>query len=46
MNFGWMVDHIDSAVAFFLLGVGSMVVTIGLAAALLIRSGYLGRRPR
>jgi magnesium transporter len=46
MNFGWMVDHIDSAVAFFLLGVGSMLVTIGLAAGLLLRAGYLGRRPR
>jgi magnesium transporter len=46
MNFGWMVRHIDSAAAFFMLGVGSMVVTIALAAALLIRAGYLGRRPR
>jgi magnesium transporter len=46
MNFGWMVDHIDSAFAFFLLGVGSMLVTIGIAAGLLLRTGYLGRRPR
>jgi magnesium transporter len=46
MNFGWMVDHIDSAAAFFLLGFGSMVVTIGLAAGLLVRAGYLGRRAR
>ena len=46
MNFGWMVNHVDSAAAFFMLGVGSMLVTIALAAALLIRAGYLGRRPR
>jgi magnesium transporter len=44
MNFGWMVGHIDSAAAFFMLGVGSMAVTIAIAAALLMRSGYLGRR--
>jgi magnesium transporter len=44
MNFGWMVRHVDSAVAFFLLGVGSMVVTIALAAVLLMRAGYYGRR--
>jgi magnesium transporter len=44
MNFGWMVDHVDSAVAFFLLGVGSMVVTIAIAAVLLMRAGYYGRR--
>jgi magnesium transporter len=46
MNFGWMVSHVDSAAAFFLLGVGSMLVTIGIAAVLLVRAGYLGRRPR
>jgi magnesium transporter len=44
MNFGWMVGHIDSAASFFMLGVGSMAVTIAIAAALLMRSGYLGRR--
>jgi len=44
MNFGWMVNHVDSAFAFFLLGCGSMVVTIVIAAALLMRAGYLGRR--
>jgi magnesium transporter len=44
MNFGWMVNHIDSAAAFFLLGFGSMAVTIAIAAVLLMRSGYLGRR--
>ena len=44
MNFGWMVNHIDSAIAFFLLGCGSMAVTIVIAAGLLMRAGYLGRR--
>jgi magnesium transporter len=44
MNFGWMVGHIDSAAAFFLLGLGTMAVTIAIAAALLMRAGYLGRR--
>jgi len=33
MNFGWMVNHITSPLAFFLLGVGSCVV--GVAATLL-----------
>jgi magnesium transporter len=44
MNFGWLVDHIDSAAAFFLLGVGSMAVTVLLATLLLLRAGYLSRR--
>jgi magnesium transporter len=44
MNFGWMVGHIDSAAAFFLLGLGSMAMTIAIAAVLLMRSGYLRRR--
>jgi magnesium transporter len=44
MNFGWMVSHISSAAAFFLLGLGSMAVTIVIAAVLLRRAGYLARR--
>jgi magnesium transporter len=44
MNFGWMVRHVDSAIAFFVLGVGSMVVTIVIAGVLLMRAGYFGRR--
>jgi magnesium transporter len=44
MNFGWMVDHVDSAGAFFALGVGSMVVTIVIAGVLLMRAGYFSRR--
>src|SRR4051812_10683031 len=46
MNFGWMVRHIDSAATFFLLGVGSMAVTIAIAAGLLMRAGYFGRPSR
>jgi magnesium transporter len=44
MNFGWLVDHIDSAAAFFLLGVGSMAVTVLLATLLLLCAGSLSRR--
>jgi magnesium transporter len=46
MNFGWMVRHVDSAVSFFLLGCGSMAVTIAIAAGLLMRAGYFGRPSR
>jgi magnesium transporter len=28
MNFGWMVDHIDSAGSFWLLGIGAMLVAL------------------
>jgi magnesium transporter len=46
MNFGWMVDHIDSLFAFVLLGVGGVVVPLVFAVVLLFRAGYLGsRRP-
>lgn len=44
MNFGWMVRHIDSATIFFLLGMGSMALTLVIAAVLLVRAGYVGRR--
>jgi magnesium transporter len=44
MNFGWMVNHVDSAAAFLLFGVGSMVLTIVIAGVLLMRAGYFGRR--
>jgi magnesium transporter len=44
MNFGWMVQHIDSAATFFGLGVGGMIVTIAIAAVLLVRAGYFSRR--
>ena len=44
MNFGWMVSHVDSLAAFLVFGVGTMAVTLVLAAVLLVRSGYLQRR--
>lgn len=44
MNFGWMVNHIDSAWTFVVLGLGSMALTLIVAAYLLIRAGYLARR--
>jgi magnesium transporter len=44
MNFGWMVDHIDSAESFLLLGVGAMILPLVVAAVLLLRTGYLDRR--
>jgi magnesium transporter len=44
MNFGWLVDHIDSAESFLVLGVGGMIVPLVIAAVLLLRTGYLQRR--
>jgi magnesium transporter len=44
MNFGWLVRHIDSAGTFFVLGVGGMIAPLVVAAVLLVRAGYFGRR--
>ncbi len=44
MNFGWLVGHIDSLGAFLVFGVGGMVTPIVIAAVLLARAGYFGRR--
>jgi magnesium transporter len=44
MNFGWMVDHIDTAESFLILGVGGMILPLIVAAVLLLRTGYLQRR--
>jgi magnesium transporter len=44
MNFGWMVDHISSAEAFLVLGVGGMILPLILAAVLLLRAGYVRGR--
>jgi magnesium transporter len=46
MNFGWMVDHIDSLAAFMILGVGGVILPLSFAAFLLFRAGYLGSRGR
>ena len=44
MNFGWLVSHINSAMAFFILGVGGMILPLIVAAVLLLRGGYVQRR--
>ena len=43
MNFGWLVDHIDSALAFWVLGVGLMTGPLLLVLALL-RGGAVAER--
>jgi magnesium transporter len=37
MNFGWMVDEVDTALAFWLLGIGSLVVGVLLISRLVVR---------
>jgi magnesium transporter len=37
MNFGWMVRNVDTALAFWALGVGSLVVGVGLIWVLVNR---------
>jgi magnesium transporter len=37
MNFGWMVEQIDTALAFWLLGVGSLLVGVALIWRLVVR---------
>ena len=44
MNFGWLVDHIDSAESFLVLGVGGMILPLVTVAVLLLRAGYLRGR--
>jgi magnesium transporter len=44
MNFGWLVRHINSAETFFVFGVAGMVLPLVIAAVLLVRAGYFGRR--
>ncbi len=44
MNFGWLVRHIDSAETFFVFGIGTMILPLIVAAVLLVRAGYVGRR--
>ena len=42
MNFGWMVDQVDSAVAFWLLGFGIPLATAALLWRLLVRRFLIG----
>jgi magnesium transporter len=37
MNFGWMVDQVDTQLAFWLLGIGSLVLGVGLILRLVVR---------
>lgn len=47
MNFDWMVDRVDSASAFWLLGVGGCLLALALIGAFLIWQGVMSRpRPR
>ncbi len=41
-NFGWLVRHISSAGAFFVLGVGGVLVPVGIMLVLFRRAGYVG----
>jgi magnesium transporter len=41
MNFNWMVDQVDSPLAFWLLGVGSLVVGVALILRLVVRGAPL-----
>jgi hypothetical protein len=42
MNFGWMVDQVDSEVAFWLLGLGIPIATAALLWRLLARPFLIG----
>jgi magnesium transporter len=48
MNFGWMIDHIDSRLAFWLLGMAVPVATAALSWRFLLRRFLVGgdRRAR
>ena len=37
MNFGWMVDQVDTQLAFWLLGVGTLIVGVALILRLVVR---------
>lgn len=39
MNFGWMVDHVDSALAFFALGIGSSILAVAITMWAVRRRG-------
>lgn len=41
MNFGWMVEQVDMQWAFWLLGVGSLVVGVALIWRLIMRGSPL-----
>lgn len=43
-NFDWLVTHIESASAFFLLGVGGCLVSVAIPAFVFWRKGLIGHR--
>jgi magnesium transporter len=44
MNFGWMVAHVDSAAAFWLLGLGGCLLAVLLIIGFLVREGAVSVR--
>jgi magnesium transporter len=42
MNFGWMVEQVDTGLAFWLLGIGSLVVGVALIWVLIVRGSPVG----
>ena len=46
MNFGWMVQHIDSFTTFAIFGLGGMLALTAGVLALFLRAGYIGPRRR
>ena len=42
MNFGWMVDHIDSPIAFWLLGMGIPIAAAAVSWRFLVRRFLMG----
>ena len=46
MNFGWMVHHIDSPLAFWLLGLAIPIATAALSWRLLVRRFLVGENRR
>jgi hypothetical protein len=45
MNFGWMVGEVDTQLAFWLLGIGSLVVGVVLILGLVVRGSPAGADP-
>ena len=45
MNFGWMIDHIDSPIAFWLLGIAIPIATAALSWRLFVRRFLMGDDP-
>jgi magnesium transporter len=45
MNFGWMIDHIDSPIAFWLLGIAIPIATAALSWRLFLRQFLMGDDP-